>query len=187
MRKVGQVESISSAKLFGDYLKSEGIENQVDELSEGVWAIWVHRDSQMEQAKEFFKLFVNDPKGARFKEGQRKTLHQQRASEALAKKLEKRRKKYEEASKTSRNSVGLFTAAVLIITVGVAIWTGLGMTEWSDSRMQPLQISIYVGTSLPEVFAGQVWRLITPVFLHFNFLHIGFNLMASLKSTLVLF
>ena len=32
---------------------------------------------------------------------------------------------------------------------------------------------------LPEVLRGEVWRLVTPIFMHGNFIHILFNLLAQ--------
>ena len=182
MRKVGQIDSVSAAKRFGDFLTSEQIENQVDPLGEGQWAIWVYRDSQMDEAKAHYEAFSADPDDARFIKGQRKTLQSNRAKAALEKKLEKRRKKYEAAAaQTSTSGVGVFTAFVMILTVAVAIWTGIGMADWSETRIQPLQIStVRDSTALPEVMSGQFWRLITPAFLHFGVMHIGFNVMAFL-------
>ena len=75
-------------------------------------------------------------------------------------------------------SVGPFTALILLVTVAVAIWTSLNLADNSAIRMGPFLISEFIRPTLPEILEGQVWRLITPVFLHYGFLHLGFNLMA---------
>ena len=178
MRKVGRVDTRREAELFGDYLMSEGIENQIDQADDDGWAIWVYRDSQMTEAKQRFADFRENPKAEYFIKGQRRVQETRKAKQTIDKKLEKRKKQFEAASQPATPNVGLFTAFILIITVGVGIWTGLGLADWSEARILPFQISMVRGVGLPEVMAGQVWRLLTPVFLHFDFLHIGFNLMA---------
>ena len=59
-------------------------------------------------------------------------------------------------------------------SVAVAALTGLGS---SGTVVDFSSISMTYGRQLPEVAHGEVWRLITPIFLHFHFLHIFFNMM----------
>lgn len=43
--------------------------------------------------------------------------------------------------------------------------------------MRPLMITKYLGTTLLEIQQGQIWRIFTPMFLHFNIVHIVFNML----------
>jgi GlpG protein len=72
-------------------------------------------------------------------------------------------------------NVGPLTAIVIGLCVVVALVTKLG-----DDRavVMRLLITAQGGKSLPEVFHGEPWRVLTPIFIHFGLPHILFNLMA---------
>ena len=65
----------------------------------------------------------------------------------------------------------------------MTILTGLGE---KDRFVQPLSVTEYERdaqyirwhSDLPEIRHGQIWRIFTPMFLHFGFLHIFFNMLA---------
>ncbi len=75
--------------------------------------------------------------------------------------------------------VGPLTAVLLGLSGAVAIYTKLGK---ADAAVEHFLITRgYVDASggvLPEVMHGEVWRLLTPIFLHFGVPHILFNLLA---------
>jgi len=63
---------------------------------------------------------------------------------------------------------------LFLIAVSVLVYLYSGMGSNLDA-VQGWFITLYPGSGLPEVRSGQVWRVFTPVFLHFHLLHIGFN------------
>lgn len=61
---------------------------------------------------------------------------------------------------------------LIAISALVAILSNLGS---SPSAFQPLLIASPNSAGLTEVFDGQFWRLISPIFIHFGPFHILFN------------
>ena len=66
------------------------------------------------------------------------------------------------------------TATTIILCVVVAFATNFG---YDQSKVLPFLISEDVLGFLPEIQHGQIWRLITPAFIHFGPIHILFNMM----------
>jgi GlpG protein len=64
----------------------------------------------------------------------------------------------------------LLTAACIL----VGIFTQLS----SDfDSIRPLLITNYVDVGLPEIKSGEIWRLLTPIFIHFGFFHLVLNML----------
>ena len=66
------------------------------------------------------------------------------------------------------------TMALVGVCVLIALGSGFGS---NIEALRPLLISNYRGAGLPEIASGQLWRLLTPIFLHFGILHITFNML----------
>lgn len=65
------------------------------------------------------------------------------------------------------------TAILIVLSITVSLLSSFG----SDMQfMHFLFISEY-RDGLPEILAGQLWRIFTPIILHFGILHIAFNML----------
>ncbi len=74
--------------------------------------------------------------------------------------------------------LGPISVLLIAVSVGVALYSSLG----SDThRLLPLFISLAPASDpagvLPEIRHGEVWRLLTPMFVHFGLIHILFNML----------
>lgn len=65
------------------------------------------------------------------------------------------------------------TATLIALSIIVALFSKLGR---DFQFLHVLFISEY-RQGLPEIFSGQLWRLVTPIIIHFGIMHIVFNLL----------
>jgi GlpG protein len=182
MRSIGRLEDETLAKRLGDVLHGAGIETQVDENRQGSWEIWVLDDENIERATQVLEQFHQHPDDPRFLEASR-TAARQRQSEEPAR-VGKRTRIIDGRTLfyIPPVPVGVLTLVLMILSVGVTLLTDFG----KNARFtRPFSITEYQVTDryvrwqpgLPETRHGQVWRLFTPMFLHFGILHILFNML----------
>lgn len=69
--------------------------------------------------------------------------------------------------------VGPVSCCLIALSVAVALYSNLG---YKTESLLPLFISEY-NHGLTEIRQGQLWRLITPAFIHFGPIHLIFNMM----------
>ena len=65
------------------------------------------------------------------------------------------------------------TATLIALSTVVALLSGFGS---NFQLLQYLYISEY-RSGLPEILGGQLWRLVTPIVIHFGILHFIFNML----------
>lgn len=177
MRPIGKLFSEWQARVFGDYLVANKIRNEI-EPDDGAWMVWIHDDERLPEAKTRLEKFLASPEATEFREageGAKKV----RAAEAedLANYRERLRTRRSLFPKFGGYGVGVLTYGLIIGCVLVAIFSELGNNlEWVRKLVlaDPDRAD---GAFLPEVRAGEYWRLLSPIFLHFGPMHLIFNLM----------
>lgn len=181
MRIVGQLKEEASAQKFSEFLWSKEIHNEVDADGDGNWSIWVHDEDQMDAAKEEFDRFNQDPDGqdyasiARRAQKVRKDLQEK---ERQAKAIKGRKDLFVDVRPYG---IGPLTWSLIAVCVVVTFLTEFG---GNTERANPLFITevkvnggfVHWMKGLPEIKSGQVWRPITPIFLHMSPIHLFFNM-----------
>lgn len=183
MRQIGHIDSDRDARVFGDFLYVQGIENEA-ERDGSRWAIWIHSDDDLAKARQLFDEFRSNPADGRFQAGS--------PAEKLRERERKEQEKYQKRVIEGRtllpglrnHGFGVVTYTLIAASVLVFLISRMG----SDlSRITPLLIAgVEVDgevmqwvpqAGLQEVRSGQIWRLVTPIIIHFGFFHILFNML----------
>lgn len=195
MRMIGHLDDAAKAQNFGDYLYVQGIDNQIEAEKDGSYLVWIHREEDMERGRALLTNYQANPNDARFQ-------NNAQAAEQLREQKRREQQAYENRLKERRHlfrpmaayGFGPVTMVLIVVSVIVFLISKFGydfrpvyglfisLQDIAGLRQESLWSGFLARISqfhdvLPEVRHGEVWRLITPMFIHFGFLHIFFNLL----------
>jgi len=178
MRLIGSLPSESEAQVFSDYLYTSGIKNKIEAARNEadqteVWNIWVYSEDQLNEAESLLNEYRNTPDALQFREAAA-LARQKREQEQEDLKAYRKRVFTKGQIFPKYERIGVVTGMLIAISVAAAILSKLGKDV---TFIRYLFISEYFNGGLIEVRNGQVWRLVTPIFIHFGFLHILFNML----------
>ncbi len=193
MRLIGEINDANLAKKFAAYLLTQGITPKV-EPEGNTWEIWVKEEDQLEQALQELDQFRKEPEHERYRDSFEK-------ANQIARDQDRKRRKFQKnvVKISKRSSVGKrapLTLLLIAISSLVALATNFGLSKNPDrdvvfqalsftSLGPPASIDIrdkYAGdfdnlnVRTASLQRGEIWRLITPIFIHFGPLHLIFNM-----------
>lgn len=182
MRTIGSLASEKAAARFSDFLYVRGIENEFEPEDDGTFSLWIIDEEHLARAADMLATFRSNPDAPDFDR-----------SDAA----EKQRRGAEQAESSRRATIAddtrvayeqrfmptpYFTYLLMVGSVAVAIFSKVGgdmgaLRHLLIVDLRPDGDFVSWSPGLVEVRAGQVWRLVTPIFVHFGLIHIAFNMM----------
>lgn len=205
MRQVATIPDERAAKRLADHLLTVGITTRVDP-SPGGWIVWVHREEKVEGARREVEEFLANPADPRYADAPKAAEAARRAAAKQEKAHLRNTINLEGRLNVPSARRCPVTYTLIGLSIAVAILTNLGGNReamrplllsppvvtveqtpfpiYIDEEERPGDVRTFTlptrqlrSSGLEDVKRGQVWRLVTPMLLHFSYLHIIFNMM----------
>lgn len=170
MRSIETFDDRQRARTFAKHLATLQIETELSENGEA-WSVWVLDEARIDEARSELAQYHSDPDNAKYaqaakpeKESQHTRLLKKRAAKPRNRSITMR-ERWQKQPASGRSALTFLLAAICII---VTIMTDFGKQEVAFELIK-MKRSAYLDWEL--------WRFLTPVFSHGDWIHLLFNLM----------
>lgn len=165
---IGQLNNHRAAQAFCDFLKSRNV-NAWTEKQDNGFIILIDDMAAEDFACAELREFLSDPSDPKYLDASWNEGTPDRVFIPTA-------ATNGDGFKQFLGRAGAITRLLVFISVAVTLLTSFGNNIDITKYLLIADITQYRG-SLDEILSGQIWRLLTPIFLHFMVIHILFNMM----------
>ncbi|HHR6455712.1 TPA: rhomboid family intramembrane serine protease GlpG [Providencia alcalifaciens] len=150
-------ENPRMAQAFVDYMAGQNIQLQVHPSNDQQhYELWLNDEQHTEQVRQELEAFLRNPNDPRYLEASWQTGRTDAQFQY---------RNYLTFGYLKQQS-GPLTIAVILLSIAVYLWVTL---------TDPREVLYYLGWPIGDQ-QSELWRWISPAFVHFSISHIGFNL-----------
>ena len=181
MRCIGSLEGQQQAQRFVDYLKTTGISATLEDEGGDGWAVWIREEDRVDQGRDELARFQANPQDGKYVSAAR--LAAQTRREELARAEKTRRNTVDVRAQWRRPVHRRAPAVATLMGLSIVVFVLTGFGEGGGRAGEVLSQLLFAWPSVDggleafrDILSGQIWRLITPMFIHFGVFHILMNL-----------
>lgn len=190
MRYLVQIEGKLRAESFVAFLLTQSIATHIEEVSNknDAWDVWIREEDSLDTARSELQKFTanpEDPKYAAALPEARQIVKQQREAVRAATK-NVRQVSYKRPVAMPGGKIPPITLCLLVVCIAVSL-----LTKFTDVRNDSFAMSMLDRLSFVSMGAfaesegdpgaslkrGEIWRVITPIFVHGSPIHLAMNMM----------
>ncbi len=183
MRQIGSLAKERDAQRFSAYLITQDIATHIEHDADN-WAIWVRDENNVDQARQLLEQFRIDPTDGRYQGAEREadTIRREAVQQRIAAQknmIEMRGRWKGIATQRIPLTMTMIALSILVTLFGEFGHATKGFGGTINNQLYFVSRADFVasgGNPLASLAKGELWRAITPIFIHLEVLHLAFDM-----------